>query len=76
MGTQNQSWKKIIRIIPDFLYFQVAGPYLQQYDVYYKRLDPEGKDEIPAMAAAGFLKKSGLADDILGKVRLMPLIII
>ena len=56
-------------MIPHFLYFQVAGPYLQQYDVYYKRLDPEGKDEIPAMAAAGFLKKSGLADDILGKVR-------
>merc|ERR1712018_841233 len=47
---------------------EVAGPYLQQYDVYYKRLDPEGKDEIPAMAAAGFLKKSGLPDDILGKI--------
>ena len=47
---------------------QVAGPYLQQYDVYYKRLDPDGKGEIAAMSAAGFLKKSGLADDILGKV--------
>jgi len=31
-------------------------------------LDPDGKGEIAAMAAAGFLKKSGLADDILGKV--------
>ena len=49
--------------------FQVAGPFLQQYDVYYKRLDPDGKGEIPAMAAAGFLKKSGLADELLGKVR-------
>ena len=51
-----------------FWYFQVAGPYLQQYDVYYNRLDPDGKNEIPAMAAAGFLKKSGLPDDVLGKV--------
>ena len=46
----------------------MAGPYLTQYEVYYKRLDPDGTNEIPAMAAAGFLKKSGLPDDILGKV--------
>jgi hypothetical protein len=32
-------------------------------------LDQDGKGEIPAMAAAGFLKKSGLADELLGKVR-------
>ncbi len=49
--------------------FQVAGAFLQQYEVYYKRLDPEGKGEIGAMQAAAFLKKSGLPDDILGKVR-------
>ena len=27
----------------------MAGAYLQQYEVYYKRLDPEGKAEIGAM---------------------------
>lgn len=48
---------------------QVAGAFLQQYEVYYKRLDPEGKGEIGAMQAASFLKKSGLPDDVLGKVR-------
>ena len=48
--------------------FQVAGPYLTQYDVYYKRLDPNGANQIPAMDAAGFLKKSGLTDEILGKI--------
>ena len=47
----------------------MAGAFLQQYEVYYKRLDPEGKGEIGAMSAAGFLKKSGLPDDMLGKVR-------
>ena len=46
----------------------MAGPYLPQYEIYYKKLDPEGKNEIPAMAAAGFLKKSGLSDEQLGKV--------
>ena len=54
----------------DFIFrdLQVAGPYLPQYEIYYKKLDPEGKNEIPAMAAAGFLKKSGLTDEQLGKV--------
>jgi hypothetical protein len=47
---------------------QVAGPYLQQYEVYYVRLDPEGLGEIGAMQAATFLKKSGLSDELLGKV--------
>ena len=49
--------------------FQVSGPYLTQYEVYYKRLDPEAKGEIGAMDAAKFLKNSGLADEFLGKVR-------
>ena len=48
--------------------FQVAGPYLPQYDVYYKKLDVDGKGEIGAMEAATFLKKSGLSDEMLGKV--------
>ena len=47
----------------------MAGAFLQQYEVYYKRLDVDGKGEIGAMEAAGFLKKSGLPDDLLGKVR-------
>ena len=48
---------------------QVSGPYRTQYEVYYKRLDPEGKNEIGAMDAAKFLKLSGLLDEQLGKVR-------
>ena len=47
---------------------QVAGQYLQQYEVYYKRLDPEGSGKIPAMDAATFFKKSQLPDETLGKV--------
>jgi hypothetical protein len=35
---------------------------MTQYEVYYKRLDPETKNEIGAMEAATFLKKSGLPD--------------
>ena len=49
-------------------FFQVAGPYLPQYEIYYNKLDPEGKNEIAAMDAAGFLKKSGLSDEMLGKI--------
>merc|ERR1712223_1394021 len=47
---------------------EVAGPYLPQYEIYYKKLYPEGKNEIAAMDAAGFLKKSGLSDEMLGKI--------
>ena len=46
----------------------MAGPYLPQYEIYYNKLDPEGKNEIAAIDAAGFLKKSGLSDEMLGKV--------
>ena len=46
----------------------MAGPYLPQYEVYYKKLDPDGKNEIGAMEAATFLKKSGLTDEQLGKI--------
>ena len=56
-------------LLIDFLSFpQVAGPYLTQYDVYYKRLDPQGQNEIGAVDAAKFLKFSKLSDEILGKV--------
>ena len=51
------------------LLFQVSGPYLNQYEVYYKRLDPEERNEIGAMDAAKFLKLSGMSDENLGKVR-------
>ena len=51
---------------------QVAGQYLQQYEVYYKRLDPEGSGKIAAMDAATFLKKSQLPDETLGKVLTQP----
>lgn len=51
-------------------WLQVAGPYMTQYEVYYKRLDPQSKNEIGAMDAAKFLKQSGLSDEILGKVSL------
>ena len=60
-------------MIPHFNSFQVAGPYLPQYEVYYKKLDPDGKGEIGAMDAAGFLKKSGLPDDVLGKVKIFKM---
>ncbi len=46
----------------------MSGRYLTQYEVYYKRLDPDGKNQIGAMEAATFLKKSGLPDESLGKI--------
>ena len=58
-----------ITFIYGFL-IQVAGQYLPQYEVYYKRLDPEGSGKIAAMDAATFLKKSQLPDELLGKVSL------
>jgi hypothetical protein len=56
-------------LIGIYFLFQVSGPYLNQYEVYYKRLDPGEKNEIGAMDAAKFLKLSGMSDDNLGKVR-------
>ena len=41
--------------------------------MYYKRLDPDGNEEIAAVAAATFLKKSGLSDEKLGKVKYFDL---
>ena len=58
----------VVKITFFLFLFQVAGPYLPQYDVYYKKLDVDGKGEIGAMEAATFLKKSGLSDEMLGKV--------
>jgi len=47
---------------------QVADRFLTQYEVYYKRLDPAAENKIGALDAATFLKKSGLPDDVLGKI--------
>ncbi len=46
----------------------MAGRYLTQYEVYYKRLDPDNTNQIGAVEAANFLKKSGLSDEHLGKI--------
>ncbi len=46
----------------------MSGPFFTQYEVYYKRLDPQAENKIGAMEAATFLKKSGLPDAVLGKV--------
>ncbi len=46
----------------------MSGPYFTQYEVYYRRLNPDQKNEIGAVDAATFLKKSGLGDDVLGKI--------
>ena len=46
----------------------MAGPFLTQYEVYYKRLDPNSTNHVAAMDAATFLKKSGIDDSVLGKV--------
>ncbi len=46
----------------------MSSRYLTQYEVYYKRLDPDGENKIGAAEAASFLKKSGLSDEQLGKI--------
>ena len=62
-----QSWA-LFQSYVSFDFPQVSGPYLTQYEVYYKRLDPNGENKIGALDAATFLKKSGLSDETLGKV--------
>ena len=51
--------------------FQVAGQFLPQYEIYWKRLDPGDSGKVAPMDAAKFLKFSGLSDQTLGKVRVM-----
>lgn len=47
---------------------QVAGKYNPVYEAYYKQVDPKGTGAIEALAAAKFLKKSGLSDVVLSRV--------
>ena len=47
---------------------QVAGKHNPIYEAYYKIVDPKGIGTIEAVAAAKFLKKSGLSDVVLSRV--------
>jgi hypothetical protein len=47
----------------------VAGPFLPQFEIYWKRLDPNDTGKVLPLDAAKFLKSSGLSDQTLGKVR-------
>jgi epidermal growth factor receptor substrate 15 len=47
---------------------KVAGPYVPQFEIYWKKLDPENTGKVAPMVAAQFLKLSGLSDQTLGKV--------
>lgn len=50
------------------LIIQVAGKHNPIYEAYYKQVDPKGTGAIEALAAAKFLKKSGLSDVVLSRV--------
>lgn len=52
--------------------FQVAGKHHLIYEAYYRQLDPKAVGTIEAVAAAKFLKKSGLSDVVLSRVSLIP----
>lgn len=47
---------------------QVAGDQAAQFEGWYKKIDPSGSGTIQAGPAAGFLKKSGLNDNVLSRV--------
>ena len=49
----------------------MAGENKGAFDVWYRRLDPNGSGTIQAVSAAGFLKKSGLNDNILSMVKVL-----
>ena len=49
---------------------QVAGDQAGQFEAWYKKIDPSGAGAIQAGSAAGFLKKSGLNDNVLSRVSL------
>lgn len=42
---------------------------MEVYEAYYRSLDPKSTNMIQAMDAAKFLKKSGLSDVVLSRVR-------
>lgn len=48
---------------------QVAGKHNPIYEAYYKQIDPKNVGTIEAMTSAKFLKKSGLSDVVLSRVR-------
>ncbi|XP_058815246.1 epidermal growth factor receptor substrate 15-like 1 isoform X2 [Topomyia yanbarensis] len=52
--------------MPDFL--KIAGDHILIYEAYYKQLDPKETNEIGALDAAKFLKKSGLSDVVLSRI--------
>ncbi|KAM7345611.1 epidermal growth factor receptor pathway substrate 15 isoform 2-T6 [Cochliomyia hominivorax] len=47
---------------------KLCGKHGAIYEAYYKQMDPKGTGTIEAMAAAKFLKKSGLSDVVLSRV--------
>ncbi|XP_047490152.1 epidermal growth factor receptor substrate 15-like 1 isoform X1 [Penaeus chinensis] len=47
---------------------QVAGDHTSVFEAWYKKVDPSGSGVIQAGPAAGFLKKSGLNDNILSRI--------
>ncbi|XP_058451145.1 epidermal growth factor receptor substrate 15-like 1 isoform X2 [Malaya genurostris] len=52
--------------MPDIL--KIAGDHILIYEAYYKQLDPKETNEIGALDAAKFLKKSGLSDVVLSRI--------
>lgn len=54
-------------------FIQVAGKHNPIYEAYYKQVDPKGVGTIEALAAATFLKKSGLSDVVLSRVSKMSI---
>lgn len=48
----------------------MAGDQAGVFEVWYKKLDTSGSGSIQAGPAAGFLKKSGLNDNVLSRVSL------
>lgn len=53
---------------------KVAGKHHQIYEAYYRQLDPKAVGTIEAVAAAKFLKKSGLSDVVLSRVSVFSLL--
>lgn len=47
---------------------QVSGKYNAIFEAYLQKMDPKSTGVIEAMAAATFLKKSGLSDVVLSRV--------
>lgn len=60
---KNKCW-----IVKNSSPIQIAGSHFEVYDAYYKSLDPKLMNNIGAMDAAKFLKKSGLSDVVLSRV--------